>query len=61
MENFKHGAPTICNNASDSLSQGQPSDNAGPPTAVGAALTPALVEISFWTFEQEEWKQSDCL
>ena len=61
MENFEHGAPTIRNNASDSLSQGQPSDNAGPPTTVGAALTPALVEISFWTFEREEWKQSDCL
>lgn len=51
MENFEHGAPTIRNNASDSLSQGQPSDNAGPPTVVGAALMPALVEISFWTFE----------
>lgn len=24
-------------------------------------LAPALVEISFWVFEQGEWKQSDCL
>lgn len=54
-------APTIQNDASNPLSQSPSADNAGPPTIVGAPLPPALVEISFWAFEQEEWKQSDCL
>lgn len=54
-------APTIRNDASNQLSQSPPAHNAGPPTKVGAPLPLALVEISFWAFEREEWKQSDCL
>lgn len=62
MENLELAAPTIWNDASNPLSQSPPADNAGPPTVVGGApLPPALVEISFWALEREEWKQSDRL
>lgn len=61
VENLELVAPTIRNNASNPLSQSPPADNAGPPTTVVAPLPPALVEISFWAFEREEWKQSDRL
>lgn len=59
MENLELVAPTIQNDSSNPLSQSPPADNAGPPTMVETPLPPVLVEISFWAFEREEWKQSD--
>lgn len=59
-ENLEHVALTTRHGASNPESQNPPADDTGQPTMVEAS-PPTLVEISFWTFEQEEWKQSDRL
>lgn len=59
-ENLELVALTTRDGDSNPESQNPPADDAGPLTMMEAP-PPTLVEISFWTFEQEEWKQSDRL
>lgn len=42
------------------LSSPTPSGGAGQTRVAGLLLPPGQVEISFWAFEREEWRQSDC-
>ncbi|KAL4993155.1 hypothetical protein BDV10DRAFT_190245 [Aspergillus recurvatus] len=61
VENLEHVAPTTQDDANHPLGQGPPADDAGPPALVEAPQPPAFIEICFWWFEQEEWKQSNRL
>jgi hypothetical protein len=62
VENPELVASTTRDDVGNSLSQTPPAD-AEPPTSVEAPPqpAPALVEVSFWSFERGEWKQSDRL
>lgn len=60
MENPELTASSARDDAGNPLSQRPPAD-AETPTAVEAPPQPTLVEMSFWSFERGELKQSDRL
>ncbi|KAA8652086.1 DUF3723 domain-containing protein [Aspergillus tanneri] len=61
VENPELIASTTRDDANNLRSHSPPKEDAVPKHTVGTLLSPGIVEISFWAFQQEQWVQTDRL